>query len=99
MQEANRLAKRVGPSVIQSGPIIDAVAAMIPDKEVSHLVLRRGVDRMLGPLKVMHPGEGPLRKMICIRRRFEDVVIEPEWENWERMSYRRLRRKCTPESA
>ena len=51
---------------------------------------------MLGPLKVMHPGEGALRKMICIRRRFEDVVIEPEWENWERLSYRRLRRKCTP---
>ena len=72
----------------QSGSLIDAVTAMIPDKEVSHIVLRRGVDRMLGPLKVMRPGEGPLRKMICIRRRFEDVVIEPEWENWERLSYR-----------
>ena len=34
--------------------------------------------------------------MICIRRRFEDVVVEPEWENWERLSYRQLRRQSTP---
>ena len=32
--------------------------------------------------------------MVCIRRRFEDVVVEPEWETWERLSYRQLRRKC-----
>ena len=93
--EVDRTARRVRPPTILQGPIIEAVRLMCPDKEISHVVLRRGIDRMLGPTKVMFPGEGPQRKMVRIRRRFEDIVVEPEWEDWERLSYRQLRRKCT----
>ena len=34
--------------------------------------------------------------MACIRRRFEDNFVENDWESWERLSYRKLRRNCTP---
>ena len=34
--------------------------------------------------------------MICIRRRYETIEVEDEWEPWERLSYLKLRRKCTP---
>ena len=42
----------------------------------------RGTDRMLGLNHPTIPGEAPWRKMVCIRRRFEDVVVEPDWEQW-----------------
>ena len=34
--------------------------------------------------------------MICIRRRYETIEVEDEWEPWERLSYLKRRRKCTP---
>ena len=42
----------------------------------------------------MTPGIAPIRKMISIRRRHEDIHTDQDWENWERLSYRALRRKC-----
>ena len=87
MAEVDRIAKRVGLLVVQHGDLIQAVQTLCPDKEVNHLVLCRGTDRMMGPSKAMRPGEAPLRRMVCIRRRFEDVFVEPEWERWENMSY------------
>ena len=63
---------------------------------MQHAVLCRGTDRMLGPNKRLVPGEAPFRKMACIRRRFEDNFVENEWESWERLSYRKLRRNCAP---
>lgn len=38
---------------------------------------------MLGPNAPTVPGEAPWRKTVCTRRRLEDIVVEPEWENWE----------------
>ena len=96
MAEVDRIAKRVGPLIVQHGDLMQAVQTLCPDKDVNHLVLCRGTDRMMGPSKTMHPGEAPLRRMICIRRRFEDIFTEPEWERWENMSCRKLRRTGTP---
>ena len=95
MKLTNLRAKRVGVSIEETGQLIDAVQRKCPNHEVKHIVLCRGTDRLLGPNKVMHPGEATLRKSVCIRRRHEDIVEEP-WEPWERMSFRKLRRKGTP---
>jgi hypothetical protein len=44
----------------------------------------------------MMKGEAPVRKMICIRRRHEDLHVEEEWEPWEKLTQKGLRRKCVP---
>ena len=41
----------------------------------------------------MRPGDAPLRRRVCIRRRFEDIQVDSEREPWERLSQRGLRRK------
>ena len=94
MKAADATAPRVGPVVLEKGDLIDAVKRLCPEHIVRRIVLCRGTDRMLGPNHPTIPGEAPWRKMVCIRRRFEDVVVEPEWEQWERLSYRQLRRNC-----
>ena len=93
MQCADKTAPRVGTQVIESGTLFNMVQALCPNHDVSHLVLCRGTDRSVGPNKRMIPGNAPLRKMACIRRRFEDVQVDSEWEPWEKLSYNALRRK------
>ena len=96
MSEADRIAARVGPRVIEEGKLLNAVQRLCPNHKIGHLVLCRGTDRMMGPTKRMRPGEYPLRRMVCIRRRYETIEIEDQWEPWERRSYLKLRRKCAP---
>ena len=93
MDMANQLAPRVGPRVIESGPLIQVVQKLCPDHTVVHVVLCRGTDRYMGPTKAMTPGSAPLRRRICIRRRHEDLAVDSEWEPWERLSLRALRRQ------
>ena len=57
MAEADQVAARVGPSVIQSGDLHEAVQRMCPNHDVKHLVLCRGTDRVMGPNTTMYPGE------------------------------------------
>lgn len=64
-------APRVGPKVVTEGHLIQAVQRLFPDHIFNHLVLRRGMDRMVGPDTKISPGVAPLRKFACIRRRFE----------------------------
>ena len=96
MQMADRMAARVGTKVVESGPLIEQVQVMCPDHQVKHVVLCRGTDRQMGPNKVMDKGIAPFRKMVCIRRKHEDIHEEPEWEQWERLTFKGLRRKCVP---
>ena len=44
----------------------------------------------------MNPGSALLRERICIRRKHEDVVVDKEWEPWEKLTFKGLRRKGTP---
>ena len=55
----------------------------------------RPTDRYVGPNKTMFPGEAPLRRMVCIRRRVGGIYVDEEWEPWERLTYKGLRRKST----
>ena len=93
---ADAVAPRVGVKVIETGELMEAAQTLCPNHIIQHLVLCRGTDRMVGPNKRLSPGEAPFRRMICIRRRFEDHETETEWEPWERLSFRKLRRNCTP---
>ena len=93
MQCADKTASRVGTMVVESGTLFNMVQSLCPNHDVAHLVLCRGTDRSVGPNKRMNPGSAPLRRFVCIRRRFEDVQVDPEWEPWERLSYNALRRK------
>ncbi len=93
MQCADKTASRVGTLVVESGTLFNMVQSLCPNHDVAHLVLCRGTDRSVGPNKRMVPGSAPLRRLICIRRRFEDVQVDAEWEPWERLSYNALRRK------
>ena len=78
MDMANQMAPRVGPLVIESGPLIQVVQKLCPDHTVVHVVLCRGTDRYMGPTKAMTPGSAPLRRRICIRRRHEDLAVDSE---------------------
>ena len=78
LHAGNAVAPRVGVRVVEEGLLKNAVQRLCPNHDVQHLVLCRGTDRMLGPNKSLSPGSAPFRKMACIRRRFEDVVVEDE---------------------
>ena len=93
MKLADQVAKRVGTLVIDSGPLIQQVRALCPDHKVHHVVLCRGIDRHMGPNCKLPKGEAPVRKMVCIRRKHEDVHVEDEWEPWEKLTFKGLRRK------
>ena len=64
-----------------------------PNHQIHHVVLCRGTDRYVGPSQTMPKGVAPLRKRACIRRRFEDIQVDDEWEPWERLTLKGLRRK------
>eukprot|EP00435_Cladocopium_sp_Y103_P063730 s1130_g25.t1 len=96
MSLADRLAPRVGTMVVDNGLLMQHVQQMCPNQLVKHIVLCRGTDRCVGPNKTMFPGEAPLRKMACIRRKIEDVQVETEWELWEKLTLKGLRRKSWP---
>ena len=96
MQVADEDAFRVGLKIVSEGALLEAIRLKCPDQIVHHLVLCRGMDRMVGPNVRIAEGLAPLRKFACIRRRFEDVIVEDHWEPWEKLSARKMRRKCAP---
>eukprot|EP00435_Cladocopium_sp_Y103_P014229 s1308_g3.t1 len=96
MQEADRVAPRAGVLVMEHGNLIHMVQRMRPNHDVQHVVLCRGTDRCVGPNKSLQRHEDPVRKRVCIRRHHETVEAEEEWEPWERLTQKGLRRKATP---
>ena len=93
MDEADRIAPRVGVVIQENNEFCEQVQKLCPSHEIQHLVLCRGTDRYVGPNKPLQPGIAPFRRRICIRRRMEDIVVDPEWEQWERLTFKGLRRK------
>ena len=92
MDEADRVAPRVGVIIQENNDLCEKVQRLCPQHEIQHLVLCRGTDRYVGPNKTLQPGVAPFRRRICIRRRMEDIVVDPEWEQWERLTFKGLRR-------
>ena len=96
MSMANQLAPRVGNHIVDQGEIIDCIHQLCPDHQVHHIVLCRGTDRYAGPQMAMPKGTAPLRRRICIQRHHEVVDVDQEWEPWERLTLKALKRKGTP---
>ena len=96
MMTANSVAPRVGTIVIESGKLVDQVQRMCPQHIVKHVVLCKGMDRRVGPNKTIPKGEAPMRKVIGIHRTTGQLVIDDEWEHWERLTLKGLRRKGEP---
>ena len=95
MKVADRTAPRVGTQVVEAGELFEQVQTLCPQHHVRHLVLCRGTDRYVGPNKAIPPGFAPLRRQVCIKRRTEDLHVD-EWEAWENLSQRGLRKKGQP---
>ena len=93
---ADRIAPRVGNQIVDSGDMLELVQEMCPQHQVHHLVLCMGTDRYAGPARKLSPGSAPLRKRICIQRKHENLVADDEWESWERLTFKGLRRKGVP---
>ena len=95
LKMADELAPRVGILVVHHGDLMKCIEQLNPKYNIHHLVLCRGTDRYVGPSQTMSPGVAPLRKRACIRRRFEDIQVDDEWEAWERLTLKGMRRKGT----
>ena len=67
---------------------MEVISKLCPQHQVHHLLVCRGTDRYVGPSCRIDRGVAGVRKRICIRRRFEDVHIDEEWEPWEKLSYK-----------
>ena len=61
---ADRMARRVGTLVVETGPLIGQVQSLCPEHTVKHVVLCRGTDRHVGPNKPLLKGEAAERRMI-----------------------------------
>ena len=94
MSLADQLAPRVGTRIIDEGPLLQQVQHMCPNHEVKHLVLCRGMNRSVGPCRHSPKGLAPLRRFISLQRGSNELHVDEQWEPWERLSYRALRRKC-----
>ena len=93
MDEADRIAPRVGVLMQENIDLRNQVQQLCPQHEIQHLVLCRGTDGYVRPNKSLQPWVAPFRRRICIRRHMEDFVVDPEWEQWERLTFKGLRRK------
>ena len=96
MKLADQQAPRVGTLTVDHGPLIQHIQQICPQHIIKHVVLCRGTDRYVGPCLNIAKGVAPLRRRICIRRRHEDVHVDEDWEPWEKLTNKNLRRKGEP---
>jgi len=94
MRCADQLAPRVGTHVIEQGDLMELLQKLCLHHDIRHVVLCRGTDRYVGPCKHVPKGSAPLRRQICIQRKTEEIHTD-EWEPWEHLSQRGLRKKGT----
>ena len=92
MSLADQTAPRVGTQVIEQGPLIEMVQKLCSQHHIRHVVLCRGTDRYVGPNKRVLPGYAPLRRQVCIQRKTEAIIVD-DWEAWENLSQKGLRKK------
>ena len=94
MTQADQLAPRVGTKVIDTGTLMENTQKLCPSHEIKHIVLCRGMDRYVGPNCNIPRGSAPLRRLISFQRKTNELYVDTEWESWEHLAYRGLRRKC-----
>ena len=87
-------APRVGTMVVDNGILLENIQKLCPNHDIKHVVLCRGMDRYVGPNCSIPKGSAPLRRFIGLQRKTNELYVDEEWESWEHLSYRGLRRKC-----
>ena len=96
MRKVDQVAPRVGTHIVDSGELLEMIHQLCPEHEVRHLVLCRGTDRYVGPNKAILPGIAPVRRRVCLVRKTNALQVDDEWEPWEKLSQRQLRKKGVP---
>lgn len=94
MTLADQRAPRVGTHIVDSGELLQQVQQMCPNHDIKHVVLCRGMNRSLGPCRNTPKGLAPLRRFVSLQRGTNELYVDEQWEPWERLSYRALRRAC-----
>ena len=96
MHKVDQLAPRVGVKTLEDPELFLWINQLCPQHHIKKIVACRGMNRYIGPGERLEKGIAPLRRMIRIRRIHEDIDVDSEWEPWEKLSLKGLRRKCVP---
>ena len=94
MMMVDNKAPRVGTMVVDNGILLENIQKLCPNHDIKHVVLCRGMDRYVGPNCNIPKGSAPLRRFLGLQRKTNELYVDEEWESWEHLSYRGLRRKC-----
>ena len=96
IQNVEKQTPRVGKVVFQQGDIFNQVQQFFPDMHVKVIEACRGVDRKR-ELPIPAPSQLlPYRRTFGRDRKQQQVYCEPEWERWDTLSKRQIRRKGVP---
>eukprot|EP00435_Cladocopium_sp_Y103_P001047 s2611_g1.t1 len=87
---------RVGKQVFQTGPVVDRIQAMFPDMHVKVVEACRGVDRKRELPIPAPPHMIPYRKTLGRKRQDQTVYCDDDWEKWDKLSKRQIRRAGIP---
>ena len=87
---------RVGKKIIDDPKILQELQGYFSDKTIRFVVVCRGTDRALGPVRTVVKGEVPYRKCLFLHRETNEWMIEDEWETWEQLSRAKIQRKGHP---
>jgi len=87
---------RVGKQVFQHGEVIVQVQALFPEMHVKVVESCRGVDRKR-ELPIPAPAHLiPFRRTFGKDRKEQKIYCESEWERWDKLSKRQIRRAGIP---
>ncbi len=96
MQNALKVAPRVGKIIIEDGDLFNQFRSVFPEKQIRVIELCKGVDRYRKPPINLMPGEAPLRRSIGLDREKLNLFDTQAWEEWEQKSVRKLCSKSVP---
>ena len=84
---------RVGKKIINDPNIIQAMSKEFPEMNIKAC---KGTDRRMGPPSHVHAQEAPFRRSIMKIRDSSEIVLDDAWENYEKLSHRKIIRASPP---
>ena len=96
VEHIENLTPRVGKKVFQQGDIVSQVQQLFPDMQIKVIESCRGVDRKRELPIPATPQLLPFRRTFGRRRQDLSIYCDPEWERWDKLSKRQIRRAGIP---
>ena len=93
LHKALQQAPRVGSMVLENGDLFDSLQMAFPARQLRVVELCKGTDRYRKPPIRLMPHEASWRMTLGIHRHSLEPLPASDWENWERMSNRKM---CSP---